>query len=185
MISANQIRPGMIIIYNGDLHRVMNVHHLTPGNKRALVQAEMRNVKTGVKTENRFRSEDKVEKAVMEEYEMEFLYNSGEDYHFMNTESYEQTHLSAELIGNGTAFLQPNTKVKVLFWEGQPLGLDLPQNMNLKVTETDPPMKGATASSSYKPAKLENGVSTKVPPFINVGDMIKIDTTSLEYIERV
>ncbi|MDO8644353.1 MAG: elongation factor P [bacterium] len=185
MIQATKIRPGMIIIFNDELHRVMKITHITQGNKRGKVQTDLRNLKSGIKIENRFRSEDSVEQAVLDCKEMEYLYQEGEAYHFMDTETYEQVQLSKDILGEGTCFLEPNIKIKVDLWDGNPIGIELPGEFVLEVLECDPPLRGATASASYKPAQLSNGLTVKVPPFINRGDKIKVDTSSLEYIERV
>lgn len=185
MIQATQLRAGMIIVHDGDLYRVLNIAHITQGNKRGKVQTELRNVRTGIKTEYRFRSEDSVEKAVLTEKEMEFLYSEGEAYHFMDTVTYEQIHLFAEELGNAVYYLQPNTKVLVEFHEERAIGVELPSTMDLKVTETQPAMKGATASGGAKPAQLENGLTIKVPQFVQTGDVIRVDTATSEYVERV
>lgn len=175
----------MIIVYEGDLCRVLKIIHITQGNKRGKIQAELRSLKSGLKIENRFRSEDSIENAVLEEKEMEYLYNDGEHYYFMDTTTYEQTQLSKDTLGDGTYFLKSNSKILVQLWDDKPVGLDLPPEFVLEVVETDPPMKGGTAAASYKPALMDNGLTIKVPPFINRGDKIKVDTSSLEYIGRV
>lgn len=185
MIQATKIRPGMIIVFNGELHRVMKIDHITQGNKRGKVQTDLRNLKNGLKIDNRFRSDESVEKADLETREMEYLYHEGDTYYFMDSTTYEQTPLSQDLIGDGTVFLKENTKVAVDFWEGNPVGIELPGEFVLEVVDCDPPLRGATASASYKPATMSNGLTVKVPPFINRGDKIKVDTASLEYIERV
>lgn len=184
MIQATQIRVGMVILFEGELYRVLKIDHITQGNKRGKVQTDLRNIRTGVKTEYRFRSEDSVEKAVFTEREMEYLYKEGDAYTFMDSSNYEQTQLSKDELGNAIYYLQPNTKVQVEFYEERAIGVELPSTMVLKVTDTDPPMKGATASGSAKPATLENGLSVKVPKFIEVGDLVKVDTTTNAYVER-
>lgn len=175
----------MLIFFEGELYRVLNVTHITPGNKRGKVQSELRNLRTGTKRENRFRSEDSVEKATLEEREMEYLYQDGEAYTFMNTSNYEQTQLNREDLGNAVHYLKPNTRLKVDFFEDRAIGVELPSAMELQVTETSPPMKGATASRGAKPALLENGLTIKVPQFVQSGDRIRVDTVSNEYVERV
>ena len=175
----------MVIIHEGDLYRVLRIDHITQGNKRGKVQTELRSLKTGIKTEYRFRSEDSVEKAVFTEKEMEYLYTEGNNYIFMDSTNYEQTFLTKDNLGNAIYYLQPNTKVMVEFHEERPIGVEIPSTMNLKVTETDPPMKGATASGGAKPATLENGLTIKVPRFVESGDFIKVDTNTNEYVERV
>ncbi|MDO8461621.1 MAG: elongation factor P [Deltaproteobacteria bacterium] len=184
MIQATQVRPGMIIVHGGELYRVLKIVHITQGNKRGKVQTELRNIKSGTKIENRFRSEDSIENATLEEKEMEYLYHEGDRYTFMDTQNYEQIELDKDLLGDGTYFLKSNIKIMVQFWEENPVGIDLPPEFVLEVVETDPPIKGATAASSYKPALMDNGLTVKVPSFINRGDKIKIDTASLEYLER-
>lgn len=184
MIAATQIRVGMIIIFEGELFRVLKIDHITQGNKRGKVQTELRNIRTGTKNEHRFRSEDTVEKAIMNEKEMEYLYNDGDAYHFMDSATYEQIQLGKDEIGNALHYLRPNTKVKVEFHDERAIGVELPSTMNLKIADTAPPLKGATASGSAKPATLENGLAVKVPQFIEVGDIVKVDTSTNEYVER-
>lgn len=185
-MQATKIRAGMNIIYNGDLYKVLKVAHITPGNKRGKVQTEIRNIKTGVKAENRFRSEDEVERAVFQTKEMEYLYNEQDNvYYFMDTETYEQFQMDKESLGDATYYLTPNAKVLMDMYEGSAVGVELPKTVDLKVTETDPPLRGATASSSYKPAMMSNGLTVKVPPFVKVGDLVRVDTESSEYVERV
>lgn len=185
MISATQLRAGMIIVHEGELYRVLRIDHITQGNKRGKVQTEMRNLRTGTKIENRFRSEDSIEKADLSEKEMEFLYQEGDSYIFMDSSNYEQIHMNKEDLGNAVYYLQPNTKVLVEFHEERPIGVELPSTMNVKVVETSPPMKGATASGGAKPARLENGLTIKVPQFIQEGDVVRVDTGTNEYQDRV
>lgn len=184
MIAATQLRVGMTILYNNDPFRVVAVQHITPGNWRGMVQTKLKNLKTGSSVENRFRSEDKVEKAHLEQHEMEYLYNDGTDYFFMNSENYEQTSLSAEILGDNVYFLTPNAKLMVEYYEGQPVGIEPPKVVELKVVDTSPNLKGATASASQKPATLETGLVVNVPAFIEVGEMIRIDTEGPKYLER-
>ncbi len=184
MIQATQLKAGMAILHEGTLCRVMNVQHLTPGNWRGMVQTKLRNLKSGNSFEHRFRSEDRVEKADLEEHEMEFLYAEGEDYNFMNTSSYEQVAMRREDLGDAVFYLTPNTKVLVEFHEHRPVGVELPLTVDLKVTDTPPGMKGATASNSGKPATLETGLQITVPQFVNSGDVIRVDTAEGKYLER-
>ena len=184
MISATQMRPGMVIKYNNDLYSVFSVTHRTPGNLRGFVQAKMRNLKSGTMTENRFSSEDRVEKAIMEEHEMEYLYDDGEYYYFMNIETYEQMHLMKELLGDAVQYLIPNLKVTVEFYEGKPISVELPATVDLKVVETEPGLKGATVSNVTKPAKMETGLVVQVPPFISEGEKIRVNTAEGTYQER-
>ncbi len=184
MIQATQLRPGMAILHAGNFCRVMSVQHMTPGNKRGFVQAKLRNLKSGNSYEHKFRSEDRVEKASLEEREMEFLYSAGDDFHFMNTETYEQVALTRNVLGNAIDFLTPNTRVKVEFLQEEAVGVELPLTVDLKVVDTPPGMKGATASNSPKPATLETGLQVQVPQFVNVGEMVRVDTGEGKYLER-
>lgn len=183
-MNASQIRRGMIILYNGHPHRVLDFQHRTPGNLRAFVQARIRNVATGISTDVRFSSTENVERAVLEQHEMEYLYADGDMHYFMNTESYEQTPLTVEILGDALDFMLPGTKIEVEFYNGQAIGVDLPSSVELEVVETEPEMKGATASASYKPAKLETGVVVQVPPFIKQGDRIRVNPSEGTYLER-
>src|SRR5437868_7063888 len=184
MISATQLRPGMVIKFNNDLYSVFSVAHRTPGNLRGFVQAKMRSLRSGSMTEHRFSSEDKVEKANMEEHEMEYLYDDGEFFYFMNTENYEQMHLTKELLGDSTDYLIPQLKVKVEFYEGKPIGVELPASVEMTVVSTEPGMRGATVSNVTKPAKMETGLVVQVPPFINEGQKIRVNTAEGTYAER-
>ncbi len=184
MISATQMRPGMVIKYNNELYTVFSVSHRTPGNLRGFVQAKMRSLRSGSMTENRFSSEDKVEKAIMEQHEMEYLYDDGEYYYFMNIETYEQMHLMKDLLGDATSYLIPNLKVTVEFYEGKPIGVELPPTIDMTVVETEPGLKGATVSNVTKPAKMETGLVVQVPPFITEGEKIRVNTSEGTYQER-
>lgn len=184
MIPATQLRAGMAILHEGNLCRVMSVQHITPGNWRGMVQTKLRNLKSGNSFEYRFRSEDRVERAELEEHEMEFLYGSGDEFHFMNTDTYEQVAIHSKDLGDAVRFLTPNVKVLVEFYEHRPVGVELPVTVDLRVIETAPGMKGASASNSGKPATLETGLQVVVPQFINVGDVVRIDTAEAKYLER-
>jgi elongation factor P len=183
-IPATQLRPGMIIKHNNDLHSVFSVEHRTPGNLRAFIQAKLRNLRTGAMFVERFRSPDPIEKVTVDEVNMEFLYNDGDDYYFMNTENYEQTHLTREILGDSVEYLTSNLQIKVEFFDGKAVGIELPQTVILTVTETEPGLKSATASSVTKPAKTETGLVVQVPPFINEGEKIKVDTAEGTYLSR-
>ena len=174
----------MVIKYNNDLYSVFSVNHRTPGNLRGFVQARMRSLKSGTMIENRFSSEDKVEKAILDEVEMEYLYDDGEFFYFMNTENYEQMHLTKDLLGDATSYLIPQLKVHVEFYEGKPMSVELPASVDLTVVETEPGMRGATVSNVTKPAKLETGLVVQVPPFINEGEKIRVNTAEGTYSER-
>jgi elongation factor P len=184
MISATQLRPGMIIKFNNELYSVFSMTHRTPGNLRGFVQARMRSLKSGTMTEHRFSSEDKVEKAQLEEHEMEYLYDDGEYYYFMNTETFEQMHLMKDLLGDAVQYLIPQLKLKVEFYEGKPLGVELPATVDMLVVETEPGLKGATVSNVTKPAKTETGLVVQVPPFITEGEKIRVNTAEGTYQER-
>lgn len=183
-MTANQIRRGMIILYGGEPHRVLEFNHRTPGNLRAFVQVKLRNVKNGSSLETRFSSTETVERVVLEQHEMEFLYSDGSHHHFMNTENYEQVALSDEELGDAAPWLTAGLKIQAEFYDGTPIGIDLPASMELTVTRTDPTLKGATVSNVNKPATLENGVTVTVPPFVNEGDRIRVDPSEGRYIER-
>jgi elongation factor P len=183
-IPATQIRRGMVILFEGKLCKVVDFRHHTPGNLRAMVQTKLRDLRTGSSFEHRFRSADTVERASLEQHEMEYLYSDGSHHHFMNTENYEQTHLDDEDLGEMAQWLSPGLKIQAEFYEGAPIGIALPQSLELTVTETEPTMKGATVSNVNKPATLENGVTITVPPFINAGDRIRVDPNEARYIER-
>ena len=184
MIQATQLRVGMAILHEGNLCRVLSILHLTPGNWRGMVQTKLRNLKSGNSFDYRFRSEDRVEKADLEQHEMEFLYASGEEFNFMNTDSYEQVAIQKEDLGDVVFYLTPNTKVMVEFYEHRPVGVELPITVDLKVVDTPPGMKGATASNSGKPATLETGLQVTVPQFIGIGEVIRVDTAEGKYLER-
>src|SRR5882724_10819448 len=184
MIAATQLRSGMIVKFNNELHSVFSMVHRTPGNLRGFVQAKMRNLRSGAMIEHRFSSEDKVERAIMDEVEMEYLYDDGENYYFMNTENYEQTHLPKDLLGDAVDYLIPQLKVKVEFYEGKPMSVELPATVDLTVMETEPGLKGATVSNVTKPAKMETGLVVQVPPFIVEGEKIRVNTSEGTYQER-
>ena len=183
-IPATQMRPGMIIKHNGELHSVFKVEHRTPGNLRAFIQAKLRNLRTGAMFEHRFRSPDPIEKVAVDEVKMEYLYHDGDNYHFMNQDNYEQIALSAEVLGDAVDYLTANMQISIEFFDGKPVGVELPQTVDLKVVETEPGIKSATASSVTKPAKTETGLIVQVPPFINEGETIRVDTAEGAYLSR-
>src|SRR5579871_4565060 len=184
MISATQLRPGMVIKFNNDLYSVFKMEHRTPGNLRGFVQVKMRKLSSGTMIEHRFSSEDKVERASLEEHEMEYLYDDGEFFYFMNTETFEQMHLTKDLLGDATYFLIPSIKLAVEFYEGKAVGVEWPPAVIMTVMETEPGIKGATVSNVTKPAKLETGLVVQVPPFINEGEKIRVSTAEQTYLER-
>src|SRR6201992_559395 len=181
-IPATQMRPGMIIKHNDQLHLVFKVEHRTPGNLRAFIQAKLRNLKSGAMFEHRFRSADAIEKVVVDEVTMEFLYNDGDDYYFMNPEDYEQTVLKASTLGEAVEYLTPNLQLHVSYFDCVAVRIDLPGRVELPVVETEPGIKSATASSVTKPAKMETGLVVQVPPFINEGEKIRVDTAEGAYL---
>ena len=183
-IPATQLRPGMVIKHNNDLHSVFSVEHRTPGTLRAFIQAKLRNLRTGAMFEHRFRSADAIDKITVDEVQMEYLYNDGDDYYFMNTENYEQTHLTRDTLGDSVDYLIPNLQIKVEFFDGKAVGIELPQTVEMTVIETEPGLKSATASSVTKPAKTETGLVVQVPPFINEGEKIRVDTSEGAYLSR-
>jgi elongation factor P len=184
-LSANQMRPGMVIIHDNELYSVFSITHRTPGNLRAFVQAKIRNLRTGGMIEYRFRSDDRVERATLDEAEMEYLYNDGDAFYFMNTETFEQTHLNRDTLGDAVNYLIPNLKIAVEFYEGKPVSVELPQTVDLEVTDTEPGLKGATVSNVTKAATLETGFVVQVPPFIETGEKIRVGTAEGTYLERV
>jgi elongation factor P len=178
------MRPGMIIKHNNELHSVFTVEHRTPGNLRAFIQAKLRNLRTGAMFEHRFRSGDAIEKIVVDEIKMEYLYNDGDTYYFMDINTYEQTPLSRDTLGDSVDYLTANLQITVEFFDGKAVGIDLPQTVELTVIETEPGLKSATASSVTKPAKTETGLVVQVPPFVNEGEKIKVDTAEGTYLSR-
>jgi elongation factor P len=183
-IPATQLRPGMIIKHNDNLHLVFKVEHRTPGNLRAFIQAKLRNLKSGAMFEHRFRSADAIEKVVVDEIDMEFLYADGDDYYFMNPVDFEQTVLKGSTLGDAVEYLTANLQIKVSYHDGQAVGIELPTFVELTVVETEPGLKSATASSVTKPAKMETGLMVQVPPFINEGEKIRVDTSEGAYMSR-
>jgi elongation factor P len=184
LLQSTQLRPGMIIEYNKELWRVMTILHITPGNWRGMVQTKLRNIRTGTQTENRFRSEDKVERVILSQEQMQFLYREGDDFHFMNTENYEQITIPRDLIEDVVPFLTPNLEVQVEFHEGRPLNVTLPKTVNLKVVTTDPGMRSAAVTNTLKPATMETGLVVQVPHFVVEGEVITINTETRDYIAR-
>jgi elongation factor P len=174
----------MVIKFNNDLYSIFSMSHRTPGNLRGFVQVRMRSLKSGSMAEHRFSSEDKVEKAVMDEQQMEYLYDDGEYFYFMNTENYEQMHLTKELLGDAVNYLIPQLRVAVEFYEGKPMSVELPATVDMTVVETEPGLKGATVSNVTKPAKMETGLVVQVPPFITEGEKIRVNTSEGTYQER-
>ncbi len=183
-MNANDLRPGMVINHNGELFSIHKAEHRTPGNLRAFVQARMRNLRTGAMFDHRFRSEDTVERAVIDEVDMQYLYSDGDSFYFMNTSTYEQIHLPKEVVGDRAQFMMPEVILKIDFYEGRPIDISLPATVDLKVVETEPGIKGASATNVTKAAKMETGLVIQVPPFIDEGEVIRIDTSSGSYLAR-
>jgi elongation factor P len=175
----------MLVKHEGALYRVLDLHHITPGNKRGHVQCKLRDIRTNRLIDYKFRSEDDVERATLDEHQMQFLYRDGDMFYFMNTESYDQIHLSQEVLGDSALYLLPESVISVEFYEAEPVGIHLPQTVDLKVSDTVPGIKGATASAQVKPATMETGLVVTVPAFINTGDSIRVNTETGEYLSRV
>jgi elongation factor P len=184
-ILATQVRVGMIINFEGELCRVTNVEHQTPGNLPARIVTKMKRLKDGINRENRFGSSDKIDRASLEQIKMEYLYEDGDRLVFMNNETYEQTELAKEILGEDLVFLHPNMEVEIEFHGGTPLSVALPASVVLEILDTEPVMKNASATGSYKPAKLENGITVNVPPYIESGERIRVNTGDRSYMERV
>ncbi len=174
----------MLINVEGNLFRVLDVMHVTPGNLRGFVRVKMRNIRNGTLSDQKLRSEDSVERATLDEREMQYLYHEGEDYHFMDTSSYEQIHITSEALGDSVNYLKPEMTIQVEFYGEEPVGIELPQTVDLKVLDTAPGIKGATASAQVKPATLETGLVVQVPPFVNNGDLVRVNTETGEYLSR-
>jgi elongation factor P len=183
-MNANDLRPGMVIRHNGELFSIHKAEHRTPGNLRAFVQARMRNLRTGALSDNRFRSTDTVEKANLDEVDMQYLYADGDSYYFMNTTNYEQIYFHKDVLGDRAHYLMPDVVISVEFYEGKAVDIRLPATVDLKVIETEPGIKGASATNVTKPAKVETGLIVQVPPFISEGEVIRVDTTEGTYLER-
>lgn len=184
MLKATQLRPGMIIVHDGDLYSVHTVDHRTPGNKRGAMATRMRNLRSGSIIDYRFRAEDFVERAVLDDVEFEYLYSDGDGHHFMNTETFEQMSVNGDVLGDAVNYLIPNLVLKLEFYQGKPMGALLPDTVDLGVVDTEPTVQKATASAVMKPAKLETGLTIQVPPFINNGDKVTVNTSEATYIKR-
>jgi len=185
LIPATQLRVGMMLQLDGGLFRVQKMNHITPGNWRGMVQTTLRNLQNGTKTEKRFRSTDRVDRVSFESQEMEYLYADGDQYVFMHPETYEQISLSKELLEESLPYLVINSRVTVDCFEGKPMGVSLPTTVDLRVVETEPALRGATATASLKPATVETGLVVQVPQFVTDGDVVRVETTEGKYISRV
>lgn len=184
MLPATQLKVGMIILHNGELYKVSDLLHLTPGNKRGKVQTKLYSLKNSNYYDIRFRSEDSIEVVQLDRKIMEYLYKTDDTYTFMDTTTYEQVDIPAAVLGNAVNYLLPNIQLKVEFHDGTPVGIELPLTVELRIVETDPPLKGATASASPKAARLETGIVVKVPQFLLPGDVVRIDTRDNSFVER-
>ena len=184
-IQATRLRKGMLIKVGNDLFRILELHHLTPGNKRAHIQVRMRNIRTTALADHKFRAEEDVERAILDEREMQYLYNDGDTYYFMDTSTFEQVHITSEALGDSKDFLIPEMTIKVEFYDIEPVGIELPPTVDLVVKETVPGINRATASAQVKPATLETGLVIQVPPFVNEGDKVRVNTETGEYQSRV
>jgi len=183
-LQATRMRPGMVIKHDGRLYSVFTLSHRTPGNKRGFVQTKLRDLEGGAMIDYRFSSEDMVERAFLDEKEVEYIYHEGDFYTFMDTTTFEQYHLTREQLGDTVGYLVSNQQLKVEFFDGKPISVELPPSVDLKVVETEPGIKGASATNVMKPATLETGITVNVPPFIDAGDVIRVDTAEGTYLER-
>lgn len=175
----------MLVKFDTDLYRVLELQHVTPGNLRGFVRAKFRNIRNGSLSDQKLRSEDFVERAVLDEREMQYMYKDGDSYHFMDTSTYEQLHIDAEVLGDAANYLIADATITVEFYGTDPVGIELPPTVDLKVTDTVPGIKGATASAQVKPATLETGLVVSVPPFINIGDAVRVSTETGEYLRKL
>ena len=183
-LQATRLKKGMLIKVDQDLFRVLELQHVTPGNLRGFVRVKLRNIRNGSVSDQKLRSEDTLDRATLDEHEMQYLYKDGDDYCFMDTSSYEQVHISSEVLGDSVNYLKPEMTIQVEFYGSEPVGIELPPAVDLKVLDTAPGIKGATASAQVKPATLETGIVVQVPPFVNPGDMVRINTETGEYLSR-
>jgi elongation factor P len=184
-IQATRLRKGMLVKFGNDLFRVLDLQHVTPGNLRGFVRARFRNIRNGSLSDQKLRSEDSLERAVLDEREMQFMYKDGDSYHFMDTDTYDQLHIDSEVLGDAANYLVPEATIKVEFYGSEPVGIELPLTVDLKVTETVPGIKGATASAQVKPATLETGLIVQVPPFIDIDDVVRVNTETGEYLKKL
>ena len=183
-IQATRMKKGMLIKVGEDLFRVLELQHVTPGNLRGFVRVKFRNIRTGTLSDQKLRSEDSVERATLDERAMQYLYRDGDSFHFMDTDSYEQLHISEEALGDAVNYIIPDAVISVEFYGSEPVGIELPVTVDLKVADTAPGIKGATASAQVKPARLETGLVVQVPPFVNTGDKVRVSTETGEYLSR-
>lgn len=183
-INATRLKKGMLVKIGADLFRVLELQHVTPGNLRGFVRIKFRNIRNGTLSDQKLRSEDTLDRAVLDEREMQYLYKDGDAFHFMDTSSFEQLHIDAEALGESVDYLIPDALIKVEFYGEEPVGIELPPTVDLVVQDTAPGIKGATASNQIKPARLETGLVVNVPPFVNTGDKVRVSTETGEYLSR-
>jgi elongation factor P len=183
-MQATRLRKGMLIKMGEDLFRVLELQHVTPGNLRGFVRVKLRNIRTGTLADQKLRSEDEIERATLDEKRMQYLYHDGSSYHFMDTETYEQIALTTEVLGDAMSYMVAESVIEMEFYGSEPVGIELPQTVDLRVVETTPAIKGATASAQLKPATLETGLVVQVPPFINEGDRVRVNTETGDYQSR-
>ena len=183
-IQATRLKKGMLVKMDQDLFRVLELQHVTPGNLRGFVRVKFRNIRSGSLADQKLRSEDSVERAILDERQMQYLYQDGDDYYFMDTTSYEQVHITSDALGESVHYLKPEMTIQVEFYGVEPVGIELPPAVDLKVLDTVPGIKGATASAQVKPATLETGLVVQVPPFVNPGDVVRVNTETGEYLSR-
>jgi elongation factor P len=174
----------MLVKIGADLFRVLDLQHVTPGNLRGFVRVKFRNIRTGSLSDQKLRSEDSMDRAILDEREMQYLYKDGDSFHFMDTATFEQLHIPAEALGESVNYIIPDALIRVEFYGAEPVGIELPPTVDLKVEDTSPGIKGATASAQVKPARLETGLVVQVPPFVNTGDMVRVSTETGEYLSR-
>jgi elongation factor P len=183
-IPATRLKKGMLIKMDQELFRVLELQHVTPGNLRGFVRVKLRNIRNGTLSDQKLRSEDTLERATLDEREMQYLYQDGDSYYFMDTSSFDQIQISSEALGESVHYLKAEMTIQEEFYGSEPVGIELPQAVDLKVTDTAPGIKGATASAQVKPATLETGLVVQVPPFVNTGDMVRVNTETGEYLSR-
>jgi len=183
-IQATRLRKGMLVKVGADLFRVLDLQHVTPGNLRGFVRVKFRNIRTGALSDQKLRSEDAIERATLDEREMQYLYHDGSTFHFMDTTTFDQIQLTEEVLGDSMNYLIAESTIRMEFYGTEPVGIELPQTVDLKVVDTAPGIKGATASAQLKPATLETGLVIQVPPFINPGDLVRVSTETEDYQSR-
>jgi elongation factor P len=183
-IQATRLKKGNLIVLDGELYRILELQHVTPGNLRGFVRVKLRNIRNGTLQDQRLRSEDVIQRASLDEIEMQYMYSDSAGHHFMDTSTYDQITLSDEVLGDTLGYLVAESTIKVEFYGSEPVGIELPQTVDLTVTDTAPAIKGSTASAQLKPATLETGLVVSVPPFINIGDKVRVNTESGEYQSR-